>query len=593
MLTQRMAMKVGDGLGQGAERREPMVKMTGDRNLLRPIHRASFVAGVLFGGLCWLTPFGSVAAQTQSQTRDAVLSPFEIGGDYHTSQDLTTWIPQMSAVGIQFMRACDSSKLQYVADHHMECGGILYAIPPGDTKDAPGTLPVKDLPAWSAYVTDQVRGAQGKIKYWEVWNEPPNGTGPDQTAADYAKIVIAAYDAAKAVDPRCKIGMAAQSVNVNYLEQAIKAGAKDHFDYITLHPYETLGSVEDNTGTEAIYMNIAATVRKMLAAQDPAKADVTIWFTEIGYDASNKYDASRNAGRQAEAVVKAYSMGIAQGISVINWFEGIDGDSGPMGLLEANGTPRPAYTAMAQMIQHLGSNPVYLGWVLLNHKDYGFVFRGAKTTVLASWAPKGDPDHIKFDRSVQIVDPITGHISSAATYELTTAPILVVGVPAKLVAQAKADKLRPFPWGGDYTNAKSVSVTMGKTAIEKGLHTEAGDSVAANVIAYGGSARAGDAPGGTVFMVDPNFLTYTATPIQITAVVRRNPANDLSSLSLEYESITGYKKVALYEVPDNKEWHTATWKIDDSQFVSKWGFNFRFDPGKYYLKSVTVTKLAP
>ena len=48
----------------------------------------------------------------------------------------------------------------------------------------------------------------------------------DQTAADYAKIVIAAYDAAKAADPDCKVGIAAKSVAINYLDQAIKAGAE-------------------------------------------------------------------------------------------------------------------------------------------------------------------------------------------------------------------------------------------------------------------------------------------------------------------------------------------------------------------------------
>ena len=99
------------------------------------------------------------------------------------------------------------------------------------------TLPVNHLPGWSRYVTEMVKHAKGRIKYWEVWNEPPNGTGRDQTPADYAKIVVAAYNAAKAADPACQIGIAAKSVHVNYLEQAIKAGAKDHFDYLTLHPY--------------------------------------------------------------------------------------------------------------------------------------------------------------------------------------------------------------------------------------------------------------------------------------------------------------------------------------------------------------------
>jgi len=71
-------------------------------------------------------------------------------------------------------------------------------------------------------------------------------------------------------------------------------------------------------------------------------------------------------------------MGIAQGVACIEWFEGRDGDSGPMGLLDRNGSPRPAYTAMAQLIKYLGQHPTYLGWVLLDNRVYGFVFQGAK-----------------------------------------------------------------------------------------------------------------------------------------------------------------------------------------------------------------------
>ena len=89
---------------------------------------------------------------------------------------------------------------------------------------------------------------------------------------------------------------------------------------------------------------------------------------------------------QAQALVKAYTMGIAQGVECIQWFEGMDGDSGPMGLLDDKGETRPAYTALGQMIKHLGQHPTYLGWVLLNDKHYGFVFQGARGTVLATWA---------------------------------------------------------------------------------------------------------------------------------------------------------------------------------------------------------------
>jgi polysaccharide biosynthesis protein PslG len=117
------------------------------------------------------------------------------------------------------------------------------------------------------------------------------------------------------------------------------------------------------------------------------------------------------------------------------------------------------------------------------------------------------------------------------------------------------------------------------------------------VLAYGGSSRSGDVPGGSVFNVDPNFLLYTATPIEIKVVVRRDAANDNAGFKLVYESTSGFKNLGWYTVPDNQDWHTVTWKIDDAQFVNMWGFNFSLNSdgnvyNKYDIQSVTVTKLA-
>ena len=558
-----------------------------------------------------LFPAAIPAAAAPVPAADTALGPFGIGSCHvnnRSAQDNARWIPQMSAIGLKYYRTAHTGweavepkagnwtwdaldqQMDYLTEQHLEFGGILYGNARWNTKDRPGTLPVNNLPAWSAYVSAVVKHAKGRETYWEVWNEPPNGTGRDQTPADYAKIMISAYDAAKAADPACLVGLAAKSVHVNYLEQVIKAGAKDHFDYLTLHPYEVLNGIVDNVGTEVVYLRIVPTVRKMLAAQNPAKVNVPIIFTELGCDAKKGVD------KQAHALVKAYTMGIAQGVACIQWFEGRDGDSGPMGLLDRTGTPRPAYTAMAQMIRHLGQHPTYLGWVLLHDRDYGFVFQGEKTTVLVAWAPRGPADSVKFGAAVQLVNPLTGEISTAESHPLTTAPILVLGVPANLLAQAKRNRDQPLRWGGDFTQAKSVSVTMGAKNVEQGLHTMSGDAVAEAVVAYGGSARAGSVPGGNVFIVDPDFLSYTTVPLEITAVVRRNPANDNAGFKLVYESTRGFKTAgSWYTVPDNKTWHTVSWKIDDAQFVNYWGFNFALESdgnkfNKYFIQRVTVTK---
>lgn len=540
------------------------------------------------------------------------LSPnfFGIGADNHTSQHWDEWLPQMSSLGLTEMRClrCTWSdvepeegkwtwerldkQLTDAAVVHADFTGIFMYVPKWDTKDKPGGFPMNNLPAWSEYVTQTVKHINGRAHYFEVWNEPPNGTH-GAPASDYAKLVVATYDAAKATDPNCKIGLAAQSVNLNYLDQTLAAGAKGHYDYITLHPYEVLGGVQK--GFEPVFMSIVPNVRKMLAARDPEKVNTPIWFSEIGAEINDK----NSPEMVGQLLVKAYTMALAQGVKCVQWFECKDGDSGKMGLMDKDGAQRPAYKALARLAEMLGPHPIAEGWVMFDNEDYGFVFQGAKGTVLVAWAPVGLPlpAHVTFGESVQVLNPVDGATENQTGCTLTNAPVIITGALKNIVTQARANKTKPFPWHGDYTNEKSVSVTMGDKVIEKGLHMQSATGVAADVAAYGGSGRAGNVPGGNVFMVDPNFLSYETTPIEITVVTRRNPANDNAGFGLKYESTSGWKGAGWYTVPDNKEWHTKTWRIDDPQFVSKWGFNFALDSdgnqfNKYYIQSVTVTKLA-
>jgi polysaccharide biosynthesis protein PslG len=549
------------------------------------------------------------SAPAPVRAKDPVMSPFGIGSSAMRSRDQAKWMPQMADIGVCDLRSCCGgwgaqpaagtwdwtlidARLDYL-DSIGVTGGILFnGLGKWNTVDQKGGLPLNSLPEWSTMVGEVVKHTKGRVSHFECWNEPPNGT-KNAPASDYAKVVVATYDAAKAANPDALVGMAAKSAHINYLDQAIKAGAKGHFDYITLHPYEVLGTIIAHPGTEPLFLSIVPTVRKMLKAQDPAKVDVPVILTEVGYDVKHGKLNLSGVELQAHAVLKVYVMGMAQGMTCIQWFEGMDGDSGPLGLLDNKGNKRPSYHALANLIKLLGRHPTYLGWVMFNDRHYGFVFQGVSGPVLATWAATIKPEEVEFGQDVQIMDPPTGTVTTAAKQLLSIAPILVSGVPDRLVVQAKANLGKPIPWGGDYSAASAVSVTFGETYEEKGLHTMAADSIAADVIAYGGNARAGEMPkGGNVYVVDPNYLSYDTVPIEITALVKRNAKGDKANLSLEYESTTGYKKPAAFDIPeDTTQWHKATWTIDDCQFVNTWAFSFRFAQGKYALQSVTVTKL--
>lgn len=549
---------------------------------------------------------GDADAKMQVRTRS---SPFGIGSSAANDGRSAVWLPLMAEIGLCELRSvggcwgvrptADSwswswydRRLDIAARHGFATGALLDGLASWNTVDRKHGLPLKSLPQWRDLVSGMVPHLKGRVRRFEVWNEPPNGTN-DAPATDYAQVVIATHEAAHVADPDAQVGIAAKSAHISYIDQALRAGARGHFDFITLHPYEILGNVISQPGSEAIFMGIVPTVRRMLRAQDPDRYGCDVIFSEIGYDTRHGKAGRSGTELQWHAVIKAYTMGIAQGATTINWYEAMDGDAGPLGLVTTSGEKRPAYHALGQLTHHLGRHPGYLGWIQLNGLHYGFIFSGPAGPVLVTWASRWEPDEIDFADEVQVIDPPSGQAVRTSRHTLTVAPVIIPDPPAGLVAEAGRNLTRPFPWGGDYSQAKSVSVGFGTTNRESGLHTMSAQNIAKDVLAYGGNARAGTVPGGNVFMVDPNFLSYDTVPIEITAVVRRNEADQGDRLVLEYESTTGngYKKTKPFLIPDNKQWHVASWRIDDSQFVGTWAFNFRLNAGPYAIQSVTVTRL--
>ncbi|HWX19624.1 MAG TPA: endo-1,4-beta-xylanase [Candidatus Binatia bacterium] len=533
-------------------------------------------------------------------------SPFGVGTSAQASGLYGSWMSKMAAAGVKWVRilpewnqiepsagmwswSLTDSMLNSATRNNLNVSGLFLYNATWINSNT-HTFPTNNYSAWSAYVSNVVAHAGGRVRYWEVWNEPENFAAGG-TATDYARVVTNAYNAAKAADTNARIGLSVASVDILYLEQALQAGAADHFDYICVHPYEVLGTL--SSGQEAEFMSVVPTIRKMLAAKNPAKWKVPIWFTEIGEALGGQVTAAT----QAQDLVKAYTMGIAQGVSHLEWFEAQDGGYA-MGLLSSTGTTNPAYIALQNLAAQLGPNPKYTGWLLLNNKDYGFVFQGATNSVMTAWAPPNSIDNIDFGQSVGILNPVNGSIANATVCSLSNAPVLVIGVPSSLVSQAGTNRSGPFPWGGNYSGASSVLVSMGNPNVENGLHQLNADASSTPVTVYGGPARDCSKSSAVTFTVDPNFLSYTHASIRISAVVRKISATDNPGFNLKYESATGRKGIGWNSVPGSDKWYTLTWTIADDEFVGDWGYNFSFDSdstnySRYYLQQVTVTNLVP
>jgi hypothetical protein len=551
-----------------------------------------FIA-LAIGGLC-LRP--ALAASDAD-------NPFGVSSSAQASGRHAEWMPKMAKAGVKWVRICPDwnqvepapgvwnwtwmdSMLEAATSNNLQVSGLLLYNAAWLNANT-HTFPTNDYQAWARYVSNIVSHAQGHIRNWEIWNEPESFAAGG-TPYDYARVVTNAYAAAKAADPNAQLGLSVASVDIVYLEQAIRAGASGHFDFICVHPYETLGSVVE--GQEALFMSIVPTIRKMLTNADPAKAKVPIWFTEIGEEVNRTTTPTRQAGD----LVKAYAMGISQGVTCLEWFEAHEGGYS-MGLLGSGNKSTPAYHAYKNLAFELGAQPKSAGWVLLDETNFGFVFQGATTSVMVAWAPTGNKSCLHFQNPVTTVQPLTGDYSTTNDCELSSAPILILGVPQDILDKAALNVSRPFPWQGDYTESLSVSVSYGQPNREQGLHPAKKDSLAA-VEVQGEWARDCSKASSVAFTIDPNFLSYVQAPIQIRTRVRRGTANDAAGFNLKYESNKGWRSIGWNSIPSADKWYTLSWTISDDEFVGKWGHHFSLDSDStnhsgYYLQDVTVTKL--
>jgi hypothetical protein len=473
-----------------------------------------------------------------------------------------------------------------------------WATVKGDTR----TLPLKDLNDWATYAREAAKRYQADIRDWEVYNEFNGSFAVSKDKPkDYAELVSSAYDAIKAVDPKLRIGMSCANFDLGFFDGAIKQGASGKFDFIAVHPYENLGTLRN--GGESGYLSMAASIRKMLAENNQTQP-VALWITEFGMQSTVQPNPELDA-EQAEIIVKGYVLAIAQGFERIAWFEARGpsyGHNTDHGIVRHDWTPRPCYESLSVMTSTLGVAPKYLGWLNLSEGGYGFVFEGANGPLLCAWAPMGSSKQLSFASAVEVVDLFgkRSPLAAKAALELGRAPVYVEKLPAALVAEAKANKDKPFPWGGDFANAPSVNCLLGATNTENGikLHNPQTTEVVHKLDHSYRTSHFKNGEGQYMyFRADPQFVGFGNKDLRITIVARREENAKAVRVNLCYESMKGYRGVdnGAWEIPAGEEWIEHSWEVHDANFAGGWGWNFRTETGgsagKIAIKEVRLEKL--
>ena len=172
------------------------------------------------------------------------------------------------------------------------------------------------MEAWRAFVREAALHFKGRFSAIEIWNEenhPAFWLNPD--AAAYVLVLKAAYEEIKAVDPSVTVllgGLA--GTPLDYIEALYKAGAKDFFDAMNIHPYTW-----PNPPDGELERQLDGLKKAMAAHGD---ADKPVWITEHGWPtqkarlpAQNLFVAALKAARPELAAWRVGYVGIDEDVA--------------------------------------------------------------------------------------------------------------------------------------------------------------------------------------------------------------------------------------------------------------------------------------
>lgn len=221
--------------------------------------------------------------------------------------------------------------------------------------------PPRDYAAWGRYVYETATHFKGRVRFWQVWNEPDlGGNGPfgfwRGSEPEFARLLAVAYESVKRADPEAQVVLGGLSLggspgvlNTDFLPGILHDGtypAARSFDVLDFHHYGPAAEAKRR------YDYVQAELAKAGAAGKP------VWVTEVGSPSNEtgreppEYAGPEGQARYLREMVP-YLLGL--GVERVFWFTLFDTPvSGPQfdrhGLLDEALAPKPAYDAYRDLI---------------------------------------------------------------------------------------------------------------------------------------------------------------------------------------------------------------------------------------------------
>ncbi|WP_157947627.1 stalk domain-containing protein [Abditibacterium utsteinense] len=498
--------------------------------------------------------------------------------------------------------------------------------------------PIKDkeLPAWSNYVKRVVGRYKVDVQAWQVW-ENPSAQYFRSVARNYRQLARLAVDAARESDANAIIHAAEPGgVELDFIHDLTTNGLTPLLDGVQVYP---VAGWQPGVRNPAVNFVLPyATLRDKLQVNDGKTRDywiggVSAPATElksgaVATAAQQKQLSAYSPTAQADYLVQMFALGLASGTGKVFWNSLQDEPEAATsnsslatgtGLLRADGTPRPALSALQQVSANLRNKP-YAGNLSFSRQAVALLFDDKKSGTLVAWSPDGDATlalnssgtnsqlpgaiYVATRPDSLVTDPTGATIAPAAgVLKLSNRPIFITNVALETATLAGArldDKsLRLSEGGASYAQrgevkadfgpggedglfwrqysgfggmARQFAPYQGKTALITEAQTDIFDLNSSRPFIY--------------FDVADDFMYFAGgAPVTISVTVRRTQqqsssiVNTASSFRVEYDSPSGYKTTPLQVVESGEGWVTYSFDVPDASFANAEGYDLLINTG--------------
>ncbi|MGI0034312.1 MAG: glycosyl hydrolase [Nitrososphaera sp.] len=292
-----------------------------------------------------------------------------------------------------------------------------------------GTCYAPTAQSWEDFVTAITARYAGKIKYWELWNEPDALNFWSGTTPELVTMAEAAYPIIKAAHPdNVVLSPSPQGPNAHlWIDKYFSSGGVPYTDAISFHGYLY--------GAPEIIGSLIANVRA-IQAKYSSLSGKPIWDTEHSFFGSLEWDVDED--RRAAWVARFLVLSAAAGIDRSFWYSWYGFDVGlNAGMLYNLSQQKLLKPGMAYIEAHSWLVNAVIGAPTFSQGVHQVrVTRGGGYEALIVWASDPNPEFTalfvvpaQYTR-YRTLDAATIPVVAGSTLMLTMKPIILEYDPA-------------------------------------------------------------------------------------------------------------------------------------------------------------------